>query len=140
MLAVSGSPPLINHAIHQGEVYLVPRPSGELLIGATVEHTGFARDVTPGGLAALINDAVRLVPEIARRPITRTWYGFRPWAPDGMPVLGPWPRVAGLYVATGHYRNGIVLAPITAALMAETITTGRAPALLTPFLPDRFGG
>jgi glycine oxidase len=57
-----------------------------------------------------------------------------------MPVLGPWPRVAGLYVATGHYRNGIVLAPITAALMAETITTGRAPALLTPFLPDRFGG
>ena len=140
MLAVSGSPPLIAHAVHQGDVYLVPRPSGELLIGATVEHAGFARDVTPGGLAALINDAVRLVPDIARRPITRTWYGFRPWAPDGMPILGPWPGVAGLYVATAHYRNGIVLAPITAALMAETISTGRAPALLTPFLPDRFGG
>ncbi len=137
MLAVSGSPPLLAHAVHAGEVYLVPRPSGELLIGATVEHAGFARDVTAGGIAGLIHDAVRLVPEIARRPITRTWYGFRPWAPDGMPVLGPWPGVPGLYVATAHYRNGIVLAPITAALMAEAIATGRTPALLTPFLPDR---
>ena len=137
MLAVSGSPPLLAHAVHAGEVYLVPRPSGELLIGATVEHVGFARDVTAGGIAGLIHDAVRLVPGIARRPITRTWYGFRPWAPDGMPVLGPWPGVPGLYVATAHYRNGIVLAPITAALMAEAIATGRTPALLTPFLPDR---
>jgi len=137
MLAVSGSPPLLSHAVHAGEVYLVPRPSGELLIGATVEHVGFARDVTAGGIAGLTHDAVRLVPEIARRPITRSWYGFRPWVPDGLPVLGPWPGVTGLYVATAHYRNGIVLAPITATLMAEAIVTGRAPELLAPFLPDR---
>jgi glycine oxidase len=137
MLAVSNSPPLLSHAVHAGEVYLVPRPSGELLIGATVEHAGFARDVTAGGLAGLIHDAVRLVPEVARRPVTRSWYGFRPWVPDGMPVLGPWPGVAGLYVATAHYRNGIVLAPITAVLMAEAIVSGRTPDLLVPFLPDR---
>ena len=138
MLAVSSSPPLLSHAMHAAEVYLVPRPSGELLIGATVEHAGFARALTPAGLASLIEGAVRLVPEIARRPITRCWSGFRPWAPDSMPVLGPWPGVAGLFVATAHYRNGIMLAPITATLMSEAITTGRAPALLTPFLPDRF--
>ncbi|MEX2221691.1 MAG: glycine oxidase ThiO [Candidatus Rokuibacteriota bacterium] len=138
MLAVSNMPPLITHAVHGDEIYLVPRPSGELLIGATVEHAGFVRAVTPDGLGALIAAAVALVPEIGRRPVTRSWCGFRPWAPDGQPVLGPWPEVAGLFVATGHYRNGILMAPITAALMTRCIVDGDTPGSLTPFLPGRF--
>ena len=71
-------------------------------------------------------------------PIARTWCGFRPWAPDSLPVLGPWPGVAGLFVATGHFRNGILLAPITARLLTEWIT-GKALSVDVPdFLPDRF--
>ena len=138
MLAVSNVPVLISHAIHDDEIYLIPRPSGELLIGATIERVGFERAVTPDGLGGLIAQAVALVPEIGRRPITRSWCGFRPATPDGLPVLGPWPDVAGLFVATGHYRNGILLAPITAAVMADCIVDGKAPDSITPFLPQRF--
>jgi glycine oxidase len=138
MLAVSNVPSLLTHAIHRDDIYLVPRPSGELLIGATVEQVGFERAVTPEGLGGLIAQAVALVPEIGRRPITRSWYGFRPSAPDGMPVLGPWPDVAGLFAATGHFRNGILLAPITAAVMARCIVDGDTPDSIAPFLPDRF--
>ena len=138
MLAVSNVPALISHAMHADDVYLVPRPSGELLIGATIERVGFERAVTPEGLGALIAQAVALVPEIGRRAITRSWYGFRPAAPDGLPVLGPWPDVASLFVATGHYRNGILLAPVTAAVMANCIVDGKIPDSITPFLPQRF--
>jgi glycine oxidase len=137
MLAVANVPPLLTHAVHRDDVYLVPRPSGELLIGATVERVGFERAVTPEGLGGLIAQAVALVPDIGRRPITRTWYGFRPWAPGGMPVLGPYPDVAGLFVATGHFRNGILLAPITAATMARCIVDGETPSSIEPFLPRR---
>lgn len=138
MLAVSNVPPLITHALHGDEIYVVPRPSGEILIGATVEHAGFLREVTPDGLGSLIADAVALVPEIGRRSVTRSWCGFRPWVPDGQPVLGPWPDVAGLFAATAHYRNGILMAPITAALLTRCIVDGETPASLTPFLPARF--
>lgn len=138
MLAVSNVPPVITRVIHGDDVYVVPRPSGELLVGATVEHAGFVRAVTPDGLGGLIAPAVALVPEIGRRPVTRTWCGFRPWAPDGLPVLGPWPDVAGLFAATGHYRNGILLAPVTAALLTRCIADGETPDQLTPFLPSRF--
>ena len=138
MLAVSNVPGLISHAIHGDDIYLVPRPSGELLIGATVERAGFERAVTPAGVGGLIAQAVALVPEIGRRPITRSWCGFRPAAPDGLPVLGPWPDVAGLFIATGHYRNGILLAPITAAVMADCVVEGLIPDSITPFLPQRF--
>jgi glycine oxidase len=138
MLAVSNVPPLLAHAVHADDVYVVPRPSGELLIGATVEHAGFVRAVTPDGLGALIAAGVGLVPEVGRRPVTRSWCGFRPWVPDGQPVLGPCRDIGGLYVATAHYRNGILLAPITAALMARCIVNGETPASITPFLPARF--
>jgi glycine oxidase len=138
MLAVSNVPVLISHAIHGDDIYLVPRPSGELLIGATVERVGFERAVTPEGLGGLIAQAVALVPEIGRRPITRSWYGFRPAVPDGLPVLGPWPDVAGLFVATGHHRNGILLAPVTAAVIADCIVNGKTPDSIAPFLPQRF--
>jgi glycine oxidase len=129
---------VLNHCVHGDDVYLVPRPSGELLVGATVERVGFQRGVTATGIADLLAAAIELCPALGGLPITRTWYGFRPWVPDSLPVLGPWPGVDGLFVATGHFRNGILLAPITARLMTEWIT-GREPSIdVKDFLPDRF--
>jgi glycine oxidase len=137
MVAVSNIPALLRHAVHGSHGYLTPRPSGELLIGATVEHVGFERAVTPEGLAHLLTGAIAVLPAIQSRPITRTWCGFRPGTPDDMPVLGPWPELEGLFVATGHYRNGILLAPATAALMTQAILGGGTHDLIKPFLPDR---
>jgi glycine oxidase len=139
MLALHHVPPLIRHCVHAGEVYLVPRIGGELLIGATVEHVGFRAEITAGGIGGLLAGAVEAVPTLADRAITRTWYGFRPQAVDGLPVLGPWPGIDGLWVATGHFRNGILLAPITARLMVEWILEGKPSIAVPDFLPDRFG-
>lgn len=138
MLAVDHDPPLLSHAVHGEDVYMAPRRSGELFVGATVEHVGFERRVTPEALERLIAAAVRLVPALGSRRILRSWCGFRPWASDGLPVLGPAPGVGRLYVATGHFRNGILLAPITAHLISRCILEGETPALLDPFLPHRF--
>ena len=137
MIALEHVPAVVTHCVH-GEVYLVPRPSGELLIGATVERAGFQRAVTAEGIAGLLHSAFALVPALRRLPIARTWSGFRPWAPDSLPVLGPWPGIDGLFVATGHFRNGILLAPITARLMTEWITGGQPSVDVKDFLPDRF--
>jgi glycine oxidase len=137
MVAVSNVPALLRHAVHGHQGYLTPRPSGELLIGATVEHVGFERAVTPAGIAQLLTGAIAVLPSLQGRPITRTWCGFRPGTPDDMPVLGPWPDLEGLFVATGHYRNGILLAPATAALMTQAILGGGIHDLIKPFLPDR---
>src|SRR5438105_3415868 len=91
MVALLHVPPLLNHVVHSDDVYLVPRPSGELLIGATVERVGFQRSVTAEGIASLLAAAIGLVPSLGALPIAHTWYGFRPWAPDRLPILGPWP-------------------------------------------------
>lgn len=137
MIALAHVPPVLTHCVH-GEVYLAPRPSGELLVGATVERAGFQRAVTAEGISGLLHAAIELVPSLRELPIARMWCGFRPWAPDSLPVLGPWPGIEGLFVATGHFRNGILLAPITARLMTEWIT-GTEPSLaVKDFLPDRF--
>ncbi len=138
MVALAHVPPVLRHCIHFDDLYLMPRPSGELLIGATVERVGFQRAVTAAGVGNLLAKAIALVPALAGLPITRAWCGFRPWATDGLPVLGPWPGVENLVVATGHYRNGILLAPITARLMTAWILGGRPALAIDEFLPDRF--
>src|SRR5207245_2746868 len=84
----------------------------ELLIGATVERAGFQRAVTAEGIAGLLRAAIELAPSLRDLPIARTWCGFRPWAPDGLPILGPWPGIEGLWVSTAPFRNGILLAPL----------------------------
>lgn len=137
MIALAHVPPVLTYCVH-GEAYLVPRPSGELLIGATVERAGFQRAVTAEGIASLLRGAIELVPSVRDLPIARTWCGFRPWAPDSLPILGPWPGVEGLFIATGHFRNGILLAPITARVMTEWMTVGRPSLDVSEFLPDRF--
>lgn len=138
MLSVEAVPAIIRHCVFREEVYLVPRPSGELLIGATVERVGYDKQVTPAGLHTLLTHALAAVPAIGQRPILRSWAGLRPATADLLPVLGPWPGLEGCFVATAHLRNGILLAPITAQLMAEWIT-GKGPTLpVESFLPDRF--
>lgn len=137
MVALAHVPPVLTHCVH-GEVYLVPRPSGELLVGATVERAGFQRAVTAEGVAWLLRGAIDLVPSLGELPVARMWCGFRPWVPDGLPVLGPWPGIDRLWVATAHFRNGILLAPVTAVAMARWITEGRPPMDLEEFLPRRF--
>ena len=138
MVALTHVPQILTYAIHGDDVYLVPRSSGELLIGATVEKVGFQRSVTATGIAGLLSAAIALVPGLGTLPISRTWYGFRPWAPDSLPILGPWPGIQGLFVATAHYRNGILLAPITARLMTEWMTHGQPSLDVKDFLPTRF--
>ena len=138
IVCLEGIPRRHHHLLHVKNHYLVPRVNGEILVGASMEWVGFAKQVTAQHIRAFLDSAIRLVPALGRAPMKAVWAGFRPWAPDERPVIGPWPGLEGLVVATGHFRNGILLAPITARLIRELIVD-RAPSLdLTPFLPDRF--
>jgi len=117
--------------------YLVPRNDGRLIIGATVEERGFDTSLTAGGMLALIEGAWRGVPTIEELPIAETWVGFRPGSRDDAPMLGP-SGIDGLVVATGHHRNGILLTPVSAAVVSTYILTGRVPEMALPFAPQRF--
>jgi glycine oxidase len=122
--------------VQSDEVYLVPRAGGSVLAGATVERVGFRKEITAGGVAGLAAAAIRLLPDLAEAEWVRAWAGLRPGTPDGLPILGPSP-VEGLFLAAGHFRNGILLAPVTALLVADAVT-GRASRDLSPFGVDRF--
>lgn len=119
--------------------YLVPRGDGRVLIGATVERTGFVKQVTAGGVQSLLQLSTELVPRLAQAEFVAAWAGLRPGSRDGLPVLGRSSR-PGLYFSAGHFRNGILLAPISAALVADELL-GRsdpaATALLQAFSPSR---
>jgi len=121
----------------RGPAYLVPRADGRLLVGATVEHVGFEKAVTPGGIGRLLTDAVHMVPALAGAHIVETWSGLRPDTPDHLPVLGP-TDVEGLWFATGHFRNGILLAPATARALGEWIAEGKTKMAVEPFSAMRF--
>lgn len=138
MVALETVPPVLSRVIQATGCYLVPRSDGRVLVGATMERRGFAARPTAGGVHALLGAALRAIPRLASAPVVEQWAGLRPGTPDGLPILGPDPDVAGLIHATGHFRNGILLAPITAELIADVVT-GAAPALaLEPFRADRF--
>lgn len=128
---------LFRHILYAREAYLVPRLSGEIIVGSTVEFAGFEKHVTVGGIEALLASARRLVPALGSRPLLQAWAGFRPWTPDELPYLGDVPGAPGLYVASGHYRNGILLAPVTGQLMAELLLEQQPSLPLDPFRLDR---
>jgi glycine oxidase len=117
--------------------YFVPRQDGRLLVGATSERAGYDARVTAGALASLLEAAVTAAPALGEFSVTETWAGLRPATPDERPFLGPTP-LAGYYLATGHYRNGILLAPVTAKLLADVLETGLCTAV-APFALERFG-
>jgi glycine oxidase len=139
MLALSMDPaaPLVRHVIWLPRGYLVPRLDGRLIVGATVEERGFDDKITAGGLLALIEGAWRAVPAIEELPVAETWVGFRPGSRDDAPMLGP-SGLDRLIVATGHHRNGILLTPVTAAVVSAYILSGRLPEIALPFSPERF--
>ncbi|MFH8761839.1 glycine oxidase ThiO [Streptomyces althioticus] len=128
----------VRAVVRGSHVYLVPRESGELVIGATSEEMGWDTTVTAGGVYELLRDAHDLVPGLTELPLTETLAGLRPGSPDNAPLLGP-TRLDGLLLATGHHRNGVLLTPVTGDAMARVLTTGELPDEALPFTPRRFG-
>jgi glycine oxidase len=131
--------PLCSRNVRGLEVYVVPRGDGRVVVGATVEEQGFDTTVTAGAVHDLLRAALELLPDVAELELAETVVGLRPGSPDNAPMLGP-AGPDGLVVATGHYRNGILLTPVTADAIAELLATGRAPEMIAPFAPGRFTG
>jgi glycine oxidase len=128
---------LVHHVIRTPEVYLIPRSDGRMLIGATVEEAGFDKQTQPETILKLRQSALDLVPKLADARILGAWAGLRPGTPDKLPILGSTPT-PGYFVATGHFRDGILLAPITAKLMGQ-IMSGVTPQLdVARFSCERF--
>ncbi|RSS81528.1 glycine oxidase ThiO [Streptomyces sp. WAC06614] len=127
----------VRAVVRGSHVYLVPRENGELVLGATSEELGWDTTVTAGGVYELLRDAHELVPGITELPLTETRAGLRPGSPDNAPLLGP-TELPGLHLATGHYRNGVLLTPLTGEVLAEVLTTGELPEIARPFSPRRF--
>lgn len=118
-------------------VYVVPRANGEVVVGATVEEMGFDTTVTAGAVYELLRDAHEILPGITELTWTEASAGLRPGSPDNAPLVGP-SALPGLVLATGHYRNGVLLAPVTADAVAELLIAGSMPHELAPFDPGRF--
>ncbi len=138
-MAALGPLPGLGTAIVEGAgVYVVPRKNGRVLVGASVEAVGFRETVTPDVVATLVRGARRLLPALRSVPVTEVWAGLRPGTPDDLPLLGPDPDLPGLIHASGHFRNGILLAPVTARIVADLLA-GRTPDPdPAPFAPGRF--
>lgn len=136
--APRSAPPLVRHVVYSPRGYLVPRRDGRLLAGTTTERAGFDKSVTDEGREAITAQAREIAPAVAELTVSEAWAGLRPRGADDWPLLGASSEAANLFYATGHYRNGILLAPLTGALVAEMILTGVVPDLLQPFAPARF--
>lgn len=137
MLYVQPRTSILQHVLRAPEVYLVPRSSGKILIGATVEDVGFDKAVNPLVIDQLVSAAAKYLPALASAPIIQSWAGLRPGTPDGLPIMGP-TNTPRLFAATGHFRNGILLAPITAQIMADLLQGRPSSQDIQAFSPDRF--
>ncbi len=119
-------------------VYLVPRANGELVVGASSEEAGFDLRARAGAVYDLLRDAQALVPELSEVEFVEVSTSVRPGSPDNAPLLG-YSTVDGLVIATGHYRNGVLLAPVTADEIARLVIDGTASEVIAPFVPGRTG-
>jgi glycine oxidase len=140
-LRVAGEAPLrrvVRGTVKGSPVYVIPRADGRVVVGASSEEAGFDLQPRAGAIYELLRDAQALVPVLGEAAFDEVSTSVRPGSPDNAPLIGP--IGDGLIVATGHYRNGILLAPVTADGVAELLTTGTLPGLLTPFSPSRFEG
>jgi len=136
-LRMDASAPLLSHVVWAPGAYLVPRRDGRLLIGASVEEKGFDDTLTAGAMLSLLEAAWRVLPAVEELPIDEMWTGHRPGSRDDAPILGP-ATVGGLVYATGHHRNGILLAPVTADAIARLVLTGTLDSAIEPFGMARF--
>jgi len=137
MLAVT--PTVVTHVVRGNGVYLIPRSHGRLVIGATVEDAGFDKRTDPETIQRLHQGAAVLAPKIGQARILEDWAGLRPGTPDGLPIMGA-TSIGNYFVATGHYRDGILLAPITAKLMAQLVRDEQPSGELAAFSLGRFSG
>lgn len=138
MIAFQTAKRLFASVIYSPRGYLVPRADGRLLAGATVEDAGFDNSVTSAGIEFLHDNALEIAPSLINLPIAEKWSGLRPLGGDPHPVIGAIPGVDNAFIATAHYRNGILLAPVTAKILAEKIVRGVDSPHLTTFGPGRF--
>jgi glycine oxidase len=129
------SPPL-SHVVFGPGAYLVPRDDGRVLVGSTLEFVGYEREVTAGAVRDLLTHATALVPALERAGLRAAWSSFRPYTKDEMPLLGR-TKIDRLFLSTGHYRNGILLAPISAEIVRAAVLGQRAPISLAAFHPER---
>jgi glycine oxidase len=137
MVALRAEDLKIERVLWSEKIYLVPRNDGRILAGATVEYTGFEKVLTAGGLEKILAGAIELSPGLAGSRVEETWAGLRPDSPDHLPILGP-TDIDGLLIATGHFRGGILLTPITARLVREWVTEQRVTVDWDRFSPMRF--
>jgi glycine oxidase ThiO len=128
---------LLRHVVRSPEIYLIPRSDGRLLAGATVEEAGFDKRTVPETIQRLRHAAIRMLPALEDARILEDWAGLRPGTPDNLPILGE-TAIRNYFVATGHYRDGILLAPITALVMSRVIAGTASGYDLTPFAVERF--
>ena len=138
MLCFKPEPQVAQHVIYSSRGYLVPRLDGRLLAGSTSERVGFDKRVTSEGVDSIKRNAFEIAPALRDLPVMDSWAGFRPRAMDDLPVLGASEEIEGLFYATGHYRNGILLAPVTAKIAADWIVDGARPSDFGIFSPNRF--
>jgi glycine oxidase len=136
-LRMDPAAPLINHVLWAPGAYMTPRHDGRLIVGATVEEKGFDATLTAGGVLALLEAAWRALPALEELPIDEMWVGHRPGSRDDAPILGAG-SVAGLVYATGHYRNGILLTPVTADAIARLVLDDEVDPVIAPFGIARF--
>lgn len=137
MVALRADEVKIERVLWSEKIYLVPRNDGRILAGATVEYVGFDKTLTAGGFEKILSATIELAPGLAGARVEETWAGLRPDSPDHLPILGP-TDLDGLLIATGHFRGGILLTPITARLLSEWITQQRVSVDWERFSPMRF--
>jgi len=142
MLAMRAAPGTLRHVIRTEDVYLVPRRDVRIIVGSTMEEAGFDKSVQAEPIAHLLNSAQRACPALATAEFLEAWTGLRPATPDAMPIIGPMPNLTNYWMALGHFRNGILLSPITAHLLSHWLTQGKPPnelsACVESFSPVRF--
>jgi len=137
MLALRSKTVQLKKVLRSEYGYLVPRRDGRIIAGSTLEDAGFVKQVTPQGVRQILDAALELAPALADAKIAEEWSGLRPGTPDLLPIIGP-TDIAGLWLATGHYRNGILLAPATARIMRDWIVIGKSNFNAESFSPLRF--
>lgn len=131
-------PPEVEHVLRAPDVYCVPKSDGRLVIGGTMREEGYDRTVTAGGVLDLLHEAYEVLPFVYEKELLETWAGLRPASRDSLPILGPSTVTENLGFATGHYRNGILLTPVTIQLLSDWFESSQPPGEMRPFLPSRF--
>ncbi len=140
IVALDDASPRLRSILVEGATYLVPKRDGSLVLGATEEEAGYERRATPEGVAGLLAAGCSLVPDLGGTGFRGAWAGLRPATPDRLPAVGPVPGAPGLFVAAGHFRNGVLLSPVTGALIAAQVLGKSSPGWLEAFSPARFAG